>query len=1667
VSWLTDQTMMRRKSRELDSSVGGFLSKFADADNLLSSSPYKSTASAVRTSFDAAMAPVHSEAFGDFLHGFRKGSEALYKYTGTQFAVDNSFKPAGAALGGGLVAGAEALDTVYHEAVAQPISAFNLNNGEVFDQASLRPFFSAGTWKRNYADAEHITPGQSLVSEGIAGAIGKFALAFAPDNVRARELNRQPYLRPDFDITDPEQRKAVFHDNVGGKIASGTFDAASRTLLDPAIVGGKAARGIKIAHDVRTGARVTGENVDKALVHSRTERFADKVIDEQAKGGAVAARLHDMPALRKATFGPYLAQALSRTQSREEIKHVLAISYGDTAAYNRLAETNEELAGYLALQRMESDNLAKIADMADPEAYALGFDIEAAAERRLAIDMSNRSLQDKLNQDMRVQSLVGTFQGERTLDYGVRDRLGEAFGRHDFYQNHLGTPIRLFRPVVQMTPHRLVDTNRATSAKQVERWLRKSRLTIEDQDALMGDYLAKVDAPSRAQSLETIQERVTAHLLKDSGLSAEQQSKVLDAMKSGTSKARGYLAQSERRYAGNIEYSLVKLPDGGGEFHYPLMVSQTQDVVPLADLDQLHRTIRRYKGNWALTEAWAGADATTSLANAVLDRYYRIWKPAVLLRPAWPMRVIGDEQMRVMAKLESMTHLKYAFGGSHEVKAGRDYRGEVGPNQSLRSYGIGKDREPIDIEFANGAVTESQFLTYMKRQHTQTGFVRTGYEDIFHLRGQIPEEEFNQALVDAAMLHAHDYAVADGDFQRFYDYARAHDGITVDVNTGSSPTRGFAVGTHPDKTESWDDARFTPGIIRNFVKENGDELRKPGRHLGIWRDGDQWYMDITHITKERTTAEEIGRIMDQEAITDVAALGTDSAFIGTGGTGGTKFTDIPALTGTEVFKAEQEYKRQQVLALLGEAETPLDREALHGAYLGVQEQNGIRTAAAFGADIKANRYWQLSGSHGMLKRLLDHDERDSYNQISRIYSGHRSVSFGDKGYEDAWAVAVNQQIGSDKMARLIMAGKSDEWIVQWLKVDPVGMQYRATLPVRGQNPERWVAQVRSLVDSYVPTEDLRKAALKQEAKFTELRAQVGDGDLPVVHGEDVAETLGFGQGWQKWEQITGKAFEFLGGKPTDWLSRHPYFAASFTAKKNQALSAAVKSAEAKGEIISTAQLDHITEMSREYALGEVKKLLYDLAEHSDMSHMLRFMAPFYGAWQETLTRWAGLVYEKPYLLERAHQVWDAPNRAGVVYDRVSQQQVTEPHNARRKDGSKIESRDLVIKLHLPKALTRDLPLVDDVVPLRYLHNLFRGGPDGEGWELSKTGFNVVAQGEPWWAPSGGPPVQIAVNAVLNDRPDWAESPLGRYFLPFGTVDTGNGLKTGLTMSLPAAYKRVFAIHEGEGNTVFANAKLRIYLTEAMKAKEEGRRPPTWEEAGKKADAMYWVWAGATWLAPTGVRPISPIEPLIIEYRALLEADKTKDRTAKDYLSPDAIFLERHGPELFAITGSLTKNNLSAPATLGAYKASKKYEKLIAAVSEKGSPELAGLIIGNDGAGVFNYSVYSYQRHHETYSDSGVLQRDPYKPKEKFDEREATRGWVEYRKINDLVQNALIARGLRSIQQKEASDLRLLKAIKVKALGDENPQWRVDYNQVDIGVMSRRLENLRLALKADP
>ena len=228
---------------------------------------------------------------------------------------------------------------------------------------------------------ETVTPGQAGVtataqaSNTIAGFLGGgsdlsnviapiYSAIFNPLGLLSDP--QAQYGQEDFDINDPEQQKEAFVDNLGGKLRTGTTDAAFTLVADPTLY---AAKGLSLARlryldDTFSGAngvaRLRTQMVE-SLAKPENEkagiaRFAylTTVVDPTTgkkvmPAGAIATRL------RGATQGETMAAALHANKDEETAQLIIRYMFGDVDAGKSLIEKQPSI--FLPIARKQREEI--------------------------------------------------------------------------------------------------------------------------------------------------------------------------------------------------------------------------------------------------------------------------------------------------------------------------------------------------------------------------------------------------------------------------------------------------------------------------------------------------------------------------------------------------------------------------------------------------------------------------------------------------------------------------------------------------------------------------------------------------------------------------------------------------------------------------------------------------------------------------------------------------------------------------------------------------------------------------------------------------------------------------------------------------------------------------------------------------------------------------------------------------------------------------------------------------------------------------------------------------------------------------------------------------------------------------------------------------------------
>lgn len=283
-------------------------------------------------------------------------------------------------------------------------------------------------------------------------------------------------------------------------------------------------------------------------------------------------------------------------------------------------------------------------------------------------DMTAPYMQDFIAQEL--DSMVDSDRYYRFLDrisdmapihqlrFPVSRAAGNFIRKTSWYQSKwLGRPIR---NVIENRPHQWISIKDPMSDIQIARQLEEAAPLGIGRDDVVRFRQEYVDAATE-QAREGVVFRMERFILEKAAekakLTPDEFEELIRRSRAGVQGARDHIEAQileSRRYASS-DRDLVQFFDPTtGEINImpmPLLSSQTRTWIPLANAQEIVRLSRkigrlraRFGPNVRLTD--------------VMDLFYRVWKPTVLLRGGWMVRVVSDEQLRVLAKTGSLlTHI--------------------------------------------------------------------------------------------------------------------------------------------------------------------------------------------------------------------------------------------------------------------------------------------------------------------------------------------------------------------------------------------------------------------------------------------------------------------------------------------------------------------------------------------------------------------------------------------------------------------------------------------------------------------------------------------------------------------------------------------------------------------------------------------------------------------------------------------------------------------------------------------------------------------------------------------------------------------------------------------------------------------------------------------------
>ena len=646
---------------------------------------------------------------------------------------------------------------------------------------------------------------------------------------------------------------------------------------------------------------------------------------------------------------------------------------------------------------------------------------------------------------------------------------------------------------------------------------------------------------------------------------------------------------------------------------------------------------------------------------------------------------------------------------------------------------------------------------------------------------------------------------------------------------------------------------------------------------------------------------------------------------------------------------------------------------------------------AFGGPL-GDMFRKIASSGNSFERLVDSNTDMYMRKLSS--KGIGAVRPSDPAYFEQWAQTLRQQFGNSAVVNKIVAGDSIEDIAKWLRNSPEGRDLRKRLALTSDESGEYVNKISGFLDQYLPVQSGLRGKLK-DITAADLRTAFNDPtELPVIHGHVLEEAL-FNVSQVKGREIINTAFKFLGTLPEDTWARNPLYIYLYRREAKRRLD--VMTGQNVDRLTAQEQAQLMSQ-AHKIAVREMKGILFNIERRTNLATAFKYISPFFSAQENSYKTWLKLAAANPAIVNRGYLVWNAPNQAGLVTDQ---------------EGNEVPagqtSGNDIIWVGLPKGITK-IPglqsLTEMGIPKGSLDILFQGGLDVL---YMKGNPNIFSDIFPV-----GPYVAIPASEIVKRQPSLEES--FKWALPFGPS------KDALSGLAPTWFQRLQTRAAGLNDPAFARSYQLIWNTEQQRAKRNGQDPVP---AGKilRMTKDYWnMRTAANLIMPFAPRFDSP-------YKYYL--DKSREYRRMYGLEADAKFLDDY-PEFFSFSASLSSNPTNVQSSVQAVNNIKKFDGLVGELA-KIEPRLVGLVVNDFSGYEFSQAAYDYLYGKRIASDSPEKFLSSQAPAEAQKRNDAEKGWIQYNRVMDAIDNELQDLGLTSTQQKGAEYLAAIKAAVIKKL----------------------------------
>jgi hypothetical protein len=623
-------------------------------------------------------------------------------------------------------------------------------------------------------------------------------------------------------------------------------------------------------------------------------------------------------------------------------------------------------------------------------------------------------------------------------------------------------------------------------------------------------------------------------------------------------------------------------------------------------------------------------------------------------------------------------------------------------------------------------------------------------------------------------------------------------------------------------------------------------------------------------------------------------------------------------------------------------------------------------------------------------------------------------------YWDEYSIRINHRYRDDPIGRMILENRPIDEIKAWA-LTTEGLQYRKQLSVTDRNLDseaalnEYIDNIVRRLDNEMPKDTpLRQLALDHPLEPGEVAAALGGRELPIIVGrlEDGVPTTGlFNRTRDGVDSITATIMKYLGTVPENKMLRHPFYKTVYNDRQAQLYATAAR----RGDDMGSAEVKaRINKAAHGDALKATKETMYTIDNLSNAAVMLRFVSPFFPAFENSLRTWGRIAWNNPAVIGYGNILWNIPNNLGMVYDEEGNR--VEQSNMLRDEGNYIVWPEVVANL------------------MRSEYGPFT---PGEAVRTRQQGFNTIFPGGEWWFPGVGPATQIPTALVLRGKPEEQEilrNTLGdemfRQIVPSGNPNVD------LAEAVAPTFARRVKQWLGQESTdsAYLTSWNQIIEDEYIAAQLEGRTltENDMKKIKEKAD-RFWGWQVTSAL-------VMPFQSSL-QSRYQVERDawgRLLDDESIPYAQKVKLFLEQY-PGFDAITRAGSYNETKLQPNLATWQKITKNPDLVDDLYAI-DPELVGMF-GNMGSfdDPFSYAVYGEFGSMRIGPEQTRVRRK-MTPDEILRNNQIKDGWRDYWLVKDAAEEKAIQLGFSSLQVNDAEELRNIIDKAEAQISERYPAW---------------------------